>query len=345
MPSNGLILLGYARSAGSGDQPVPGLVTSRRDRGSQQVKKQKQQAQQDEERKVRQRQEVAAQYLKRKWKEEDDRKKKRKDKDKDSDDDRARRHHSDDDDDDKKTEIKSDRREVLPEPAEGKWVSQEDVKNRVLELAAQPREAPRPATGAGLAGPKEPERRGFLPVRQQEAVSMPMDPVVQQKRKKALASAFGLDDDDGEARRELELAARIKRQRVETRPPAGDAGTGLVDMRASLAAATPPAEKRPMDMYEQLRALAEWKRKCKGNRVPMPDFMVSSIGATAGLQHTVSGETSAPSSSRRHSRSRSAEQTGSRRFAEQRRSRSRKTSRRSRSRRGGKSRSRSRGKR
>lgn len=336
MPANGVILLGYARSAGSGDQPVAGLVTSRRDRGTQNKQKLKKQAEQEEDRKVRQRQEVAAQFLKRKWKEEDD-KRRRKAENKDKD---CENESDKDDSDEEQTASMGSGQQAEPKPAEGKWVSVEDAKNKVVrpEMHLPARDAPRRDSNSGLT---ETERKGPLPAPaapRQQAVSM--NPVLQQKRKKALASAFGLDDDEGESRRELELAARIKRQRVDTRGPP-----------TSVTAGTPPpaAEKRPMDMYEQLRKLAEWKRKCKGNRVPMPDDLVAAIGGTAGLQHTepqstlgTDGPTSASRRPVGQSRSRSRSGHGQRRFAEKQRSKSRKASRRSRSRRGAKSRSRDR---
>jgi len=329
MPANGVILLGYARSAGSGDQPVAGLVTSRRDRGALEKKKLIKAVAAEEDRKVRQRQEVAAQYLKRKWKEQDDKKKRR----------AERPGHRDDVDDVRKAPAaseSSDEEEATGAPqsqpavAEGKWVSKDDVNNRVT---VQAREHPRSDARASIAGAKEPERRGPLPGGPKPVT---MDPVVQQKRKKALASAFGLDDDDdGEARRELELAARIKRQRVGGGDPG--AGSGM------LSSAPPPAATKPaMDMYDQLRKLAEWKRKCKGNRIPMPDDLVAAIGATAGVQHSGQQQTlgtdpvtAARRRARSPSRSRSRSGGGNRRFAEKKRSRSRsrKASRRSRSRR------------
>lgn len=272
MPANGIILLGYARSAGSGDQPVPGTVTSRRDRGVQQKQKLKKQQEQEEERKVRQRQEVAAQYLKRKWKEEDD-KKKRKEKDGVVEEQTAPERNESDDEEEEPTI--STQRHVQSAPVGGQWVSLGGANNRILQSSSHAKETPRSAN-SGQAGSKEPERRGFLPAAPTQIVSM--NPAMQQKRKQALASAFSLDDDDdGEARRELELAAKIKRTRV---PAAGDSTT------IGMPAPPGPAPQQGVDMYDQLRKLAEWKRKCKGNRIPMPDDLVKTIGKTAGLAHT-----------------------------------------------------------
>lgn len=323
----GLILLGYARSAGSGDQAVPGVVTSRRDRGQQQRQKDKRTAAAEEDRKRRERQEVAAQYLKRKWKEQDDKRKRKADRGSDGSDDEpdARPRHASDDG----GAEEAVREEVPPEPEGGQWVSTEGNK-RVLSgpvdmLTIAPPQA------AGNSGHKEPERRGFLPGAPQ---GMSVNPAMQQKRKKALANAFGLDndDDDGEARRELELAARIKRQRVDTRP-------GELSMPGASSSMPSPA---PMSQFDQLRKLAEWKRKCKGNRVPMPDDLVAAIGGTAGLQHTQPQTTLGrdPVSAAREAQglvrpprqlSPSPPGGGSRQFAERRRSRSQKKKKRSRS--------------
>lgn len=324
MPVNGVILLGYARSAGSGDQAVPGVVTSRRDRGALKKQQEKKQQEQEEGRKTRQRQEIAAQYLKRKWKEQDE-KKKRKDRDGGaSPERRPTRQESDDDESEQRS----------PEPAEapeGKWVSKEDAYNlaRAAQADVSKRDAPRPLPITGL---KEPEQRGFLPHPPQKAAAavVTMDPVVQQKRKKALANAFGLDDDDGEAQRELELAARIKRQRLPPGPLSsqpGASGSGPTN-------AEPAASSRPTDMFEQLRQLAEWKRKCKGNRIPMPDSLVKAIGGTAGLQHSGEQQTLGRSPGDivgNRPRARSPSAGGSRRFVDKKKSRSRSRRRRSRS--------------
>jgi len=273
MPVNGVILLGYARSAGSGDQAVPGVVTSRRDRGVREKQKLRQAAEQEEERKKRERQEVAAQYLKRKWKE-DDEKRKRKSKKTDKEGEvvvekppTRQDSDSEDNEEEQKTQQKDD----------GKWVSKEDVVNRVHQekVVMQTNESARPGAHASGSGPQEPERRGFLP----GAPKIEMNPALQQQRKKALANAFGLDDDDdGEARRELELASRIKRQRVDVRGP-------MEGSSSTPATAAPAAAPSQMSQFDQLRKLAEWKRKCKGNRIPMPDDLVAAIGMTAGLQH------------------------------------------------------------
>eukprot|EP00929_Paragymnodinium_shiwhaense_P072317 TRINITY_DN36712_c0_g1_i3.p1 TRINITY_DN36712_c0_g1~~TRINITY_DN36712_c0_g1_i3.p1 ORF type:complete len:224 (+),score=51.87 TRINITY_DN36712_c0_g1_i3:77-748(+) len=70
----GLLELSYQRSAGSGDQPVPGLVTSRRDRG--QRDKQKEAAKKKvEDGKVEKERLRAAEILQRRWAEEDKRRK------------------------------------------------------------------------------------------------------------------------------------------------------------------------------------------------------------------------------------------------------------------------------
>jgi len=327
---NGLILLGYARSAGSGDQNVPGVVTSRRDRGQQQRQKDKVAAKHEEERLVRQRQEVAAQYLKKKWKEEDKKRKRRaRDGDVDDEDERPPR-KSYDDEDGEQAEDKEE--EAEPEADGGKWVSIADAKKRVLPGPIDMHTI-EPPQGHSNSGQKAPDRRGIL-----QQKTMAIDPATSQKRKAALANAFGMeDDDDGESRRELELAARMKRQRVDAR--LGDSLPGA----AASAAAAAPARGGGTDMFDQLRRLAEWKRKCKGNRIPMPDDLVKLIGQTAGLDHsqpqtTLGRDTNSSGPLRRPpSRSRSRSGGGSRSFAQQRRRSPSRKRRKSRSRSQGKS--------
>lgn len=276
-----MILLGYARSAGSGDQPVPGTVTSRRDRGQKQQLEKKRQAQQEEERKLRARQELAAQFLKKKWKEEEKKRKEGKDDNDESGDEAEPSAPAE-------NEKNPPRQVERPAQEGGKWVSKEEENLKFLQDNARSREAPRssmpPASVGSSIAP--------APVK--------IDSESQKNRKKALASAFGMDDDDDEARRELELASRVKRKQVDPRVPSGqDAGAALGSSPSAPSLGGPPTS---MDMYEQLRKLAEWKRACKGNRRPMPDDMVASIAATAGINQR---EEPQPSSSRRRSPSRS----------------------------------------
>lgn len=283
---NGVILLGYARSAGSGDQAVPGVVTSRRDRGQKQLQEKKKLAQQEEERKLRARQEQAAQFLKKKWKQEEKRRKKGTDRENDS-----------EDEADTRAPVESEGNPPAQVPVqEGKWVSKEEENLKFLQDNARPRELSRggmaPASASASAGVVGKE----APVK--------VDTESQKNRKKALANAFGMDDDEDEARRELELAARVKRQRVDSRGPPHDTGAAIGGAPAVGAPSLSGGGSNPMDMYEQLRKLAEWKRACKGNRRPMPDDMVAAIAATAGIQND-EPQQKPSSSSRRRSPSRS----------------------------------------
>lgn len=291
MARQGVILLGYARSAGSGDQPVQGTVTSRRDRGQQQRQKLLKQQQLEEERLVRQRQELAAQFLKKKWREQDTKRKEE----------RRPAHYDSEEEEGEirerpappKVEEAAEGRETHrsegPSLQEGKWVSVGGG------AACQQRE--QAAAGRATEAPKQVAITA-------KPTPAPDDPR-QRQRKNALANAFRVDEEDAEARRELELAAKIKKARVEAREARVTEQT-VVDTRPVPAAATaaPPAP-RPMDMYEQMKKLAEWKRSCKGNRRPMPDDMVKAIAQSSGLVEPDSKAASSASSSRRRSRSRS----------------------------------------
>mmetsp|Transcript_8288 Transcript_8288/g.22816 ORF Transcript_8288/g.22816 Transcript_8288/m.22816 type:complete len:343 (+) Transcript_8288:120-1148(+) len=70
---NGVISLSYARSAGTGDQPVPGTVTSRRNssRHERQAIQRKRQEEEERSRKQKEEQEQIAKILAHKWAEED----------------------------------------------------------------------------------------------------------------------------------------------------------------------------------------------------------------------------------------------------------------------------------
>jgi len=295
----GVIELSYARSAGTGDQLVPGTVTSRRDRGKAQRQKQLRLQQEEEKKVIKERQKAAAKILKRRWAEEDRQEKMRRTRladDEASDElhheeDAEETHRLDeqslieqhgaanqheleihgeeDDHQDRRSSPDHEHVDIPKDRGDSRW-SQVDRSHDKLSYYesrdAEQGNAPSDHMG-GLATSSSStrERRG---------------PRLASK----VAGAFGIEDDEAEARRELELAAQSKRVQAQRRSAEVLA---LADVRhtahSSSTAAKPSVS---MNAFEQLRKLAEWKRSCKGARRPMPEDMKDELAAVAECQGT-----------------------------------------------------------
>ncbi|CAK0814247.1 unnamed protein product [Prorocentrum cordatum] len=265
----------------------------------------KQQRQEEEEKAKRRQEEMqaAAKILAQKWAAEDSKKKSKKRSRSRS----RRRRRGDEDareDGGGREEGRGDggaRREASEEEREGGWVQMPRKEEPKLEPARSSpsrtfreqgppravgsrgggwasidepeREAPRPITGgaAGLAGGAPLAQRGAA------------GPAGSAARKERLARvfAFGDEEDDEEARRrEVELAEKSKKSKLsveaQSRPLSSSAA--MSGIRTPL----PDAGGGAVDMCSQLMKMAEWKRKCGGKRVPMPEDMKASVARAMG---------------------------------------------------------------
>eukprot|EP00747_Dinoflagellata_sp_TGD_P033620 gnl/TRDRNA2_/TRDRNA2_136742_c0_seq1.p1 gnl/TRDRNA2_/TRDRNA2_136742_c0~~gnl/TRDRNA2_/TRDRNA2_136742_c0_seq1.p1 ORF type:complete len:279 (+),score=68.97 gnl/TRDRNA2_/TRDRNA2_136742_c0_seq1:144-980(+) len=266
--SNGrsnILELSYARTSGTAGADVPGEVTSRRDRAALARRKALKQQQEDENKASKQRAEDTKKFLKDLWKQE----KKR------------RREEGDKGDEEQPPE---DEEEEEP----GGWVQVPDERPESPPRTAMRREEPRPLGGhmdRGLTQPKP------------AAPPKPVDAKTAARRA-ALRGAFGdIGDEEEDARQEMRRAEmeRIRRTEERTRrsaaasvgaAPTGDDDAGRRnfsenprDMSVRSAAAAASGSSDQADMYAIQKRLAEFKRSCKGKRVPMPEDIKADLAA------------------------------------------------------------------
>jgi len=266
MARNGIIELSYARSAGTGDQPVAGIITSRRNssRAERVQLQRRREVQEEDSRKQRLEQEAVARILTQKWEEEDRRK-------------RDKRRKKEDDDTD---EERLNKRRFKESGQEFDEADQDGMGDRQAE--------------------EKPERGEWISVGREDAGSDvgPADAFAEGQRasrggsqsRSAVPGVFGLSDSEEEAagmKREIERAAKTRRQRMslhaEAQLRATETSRGAADSRG------PPSDIRvnsargeAPDLCMQLMKVAEWKRSCGGKRLPMPEEMKLEVAKAMG---------------------------------------------------------------
>jgi len=280
MARNGIIELSYARSAGTGDQPVAGLITSRRNssRAERVQLHRRRELQEETSRKQRLEQEAVARILTQKWEEEDRRKrdKRRRKEDDNSDEDRLnkRRFKESSPALDEAEQDGAGERQAEDKPERGEWISigREDAGSDV---------GPVDATSADVL---QPSRGGSQPRRHAASSSKPAA-----RSRSAVPGVFGLSDSEDEAagmKREMERAAKTRRQRMNLHAEAQARATdsrGAGDSRGPSSNLPPPAVRgEAPDLCTQLMKVAEWKRSCGGKRLPMPEEMKLEVAKAMG---------------------------------------------------------------
>jgi len=281
MARNGIIELSYARSAGTGDQPVAGTITSRRNssRAERVQQMKKREIQEENSRKQRLEQEAVARILTQKWEEEDRRKrdKRRRKEDDESDDERLNKrrfkessHSLEEADQDDMGD-----RQAEEKPERGEWIS---VGREDAGSDAGPADA---ASAELLQAP-----RGDSQSRRHSASSS--KPTA--RSRSAVPGVFGLSDSEEEAagmKREMERAAKTRRQRMSLHAEAQQRATET--SRGAAGSRGPPSDIRvdtargeAPDLCTQLMKVAEWKRSCGGKRLPMPEEMKLEVAKAMG---------------------------------------------------------------
>merc|ERR1712129_371671 len=117
-------------------------------------------------------------------------------------------------------------------------------------------------------------------------------------KKVANVFGFGVDEEDEDAaRREMELAARTKRSKLGLHdnkalgdPRGGPRKDAGVEPSMPSAGAASSSGGRPMDMCQQLMAMAAWKRSCGGKRLPMPKELECDVAKAMGGPPLVASE-------------------------------------------------------
>lgn len=290
MARNGIIELSYARSAGTGDQPVAGIITSRRNssRAERVQLQRRREVQEEDSRKQRLEQEAVARILTQKWEEEDRRKrdKRRKKEDDDTDEERLnkRRFKESGQEFDEADQDGMGDRQAEEKPERGEWISvgREDAGSDV---------GPADAFAEGQRA----SRGGSQSRRHSASSSKPTS-----RSRSAVPGVFGLSDSEEEAagmKREIERAAKTRRQRMslhaEAQLRATETSRGAADSRGppsdirvnSVRASSWVGEKargEAPDLCMQLMKVAEWKRSCGGKRLPMPEEMKLEVAKAMG---------------------------------------------------------------
>eukprot|EP00927_Polykrikos_kofoidii_P079836 TRINITY_DN76673_c0_g1_i1.p1 TRINITY_DN76673_c0_g1~~TRINITY_DN76673_c0_g1_i1.p1 ORF type:complete len:330 (-),score=81.96 TRINITY_DN76673_c0_g1_i1:241-1230(-) len=317
----GILELSYARSAGSGDQPVVGLVTSRRDRGKQQRFKELQ-LQREEQDRLEKERTRAAKLMRRRWQEEDKEKRrvKKGEEEKEKDKERDEEKHGlsrDEGQLQRSTEVDDalQERDVVPRSRgdEGRgrvavprsrtrsrpraggsdfsgWQQaalEEEVLQQMRVHDAQ--SEPRGSSGSSSSGWVSLDRGG-APNPAGTSATAPAASVAQEQSrpigksgKSSTKAVFGFGiDDEEDGRRELELLAEKQRMRAQ-KHTSDTLALGDERNNASIAA---PSQTAPvkLDAYQQLKKLADWKRSCAGERRPMPKEMMDDLYKVAERQ-------------------------------------------------------------
>lgn len=283
MARNGIIELSYARSAGTGDQPVAGTITSRRNssRAERVQQMKKREIQEENSRKQRLEQEAVARILTQKWEEEDRRKrdKRRRKEDDDSDDDRLNKRRFKESEHSLEEADQDDMGDGQAEekPERGEWISvgREDAGSDAGPVDAS-------------AEVQQASRGGSQSRRHAASSSKPTA-----RSRSAVPGVFGLSDSEEEAagmKREMERAAKTRRQRMslhaEAQQRATETSRGAAGSRGppSVASAVDSGQARgeAPDLCTQLMKVAEWKRSCGGKRLPMPEEMKLEVAKAMG---------------------------------------------------------------
>jgi len=281
MARNGIIELSYARSAGTGDQPIAGTVTSRRagSRAERVHMQRRRELQEETSRKQRLEQEAVARILTQKWEEEDRRKrdKRKKKEDDDSEDERLNKRRFKESGhmlDEEADQDDTGDRQGEDKPERGEWISvgREDAGSDAV-------------AGDASAEVQQASRRGSQSRRHSASSSKPAS-----RSRSAVPGVFGLSDSEEEAagmKREMERAAKTRRQRMnlhaEAQARSTEGSRGAADSRGpSVDIRAPTARPEAPDLCTQLMKVAEWKRSCGGKRLPMPEEMKMEVAKAMG---------------------------------------------------------------
>jgi len=304
MPINGIILESYARSAGTGDQPVIGTVTSRRNssRHERQALLRKRQEEDEKMRKLKEEQDQIAKILAHKWAEEDRKRTEKSEGTRRRRDDRSRSRE--------RRRPRAREESVEPEPAPppeeeeeaaprvGGWISiDRGADKEEKQVQQQQLEVARPKASTMAVSSSSKARRftegsfGGSVAFTAEGRSVDVKAETANKaHSKKVANVFGFgveeEEDDDVARREMELAARSKRAKLSLHDnkalgaSGGSRREASEDPMPSAGGAAPG--KRPTDMCQQLMAMAAWKRSCGGKRLPMPKGLEADVSKAMG---------------------------------------------------------------
>lgn len=306
---HGVIELSYARSAGTGNAPVPAEVTSRRTstRSERVAVQKKKEVEAERQRKLTKEQEEAGRLLAQMWAQQD-REDKRKSKR------RKRSHSRDEDDRDRRPRRRenSSKRD-MPRDAEEErdQVNDDDgietnardkvhgVFRGVKESAQQPAGMhwnEEPAAQEQAAAQTIDTRQTQVPPQKDTGSERPSLQMPDRRSAAAPASmlghsgkvagVFALSDSDDErtnVRREMERASMNKRGALagarvapqeQRAPGSSSSSTGTTAARSFV--------DHNASVLDVQMKLAKWKRECKGKRVPMPKDLEDEVARVMG---------------------------------------------------------------
>lgn len=271
----GLILESYARSAGTGNQPIEGEVTSRRTSSWHERQKvlQKKKEAEEAEKEKRKEQERFAKLLASKWAEEDRKPKEKK---------RKRR-----------SEEREERdRDRKGSSSRGVYEEEQPERGYAEEITNREEEKPEKIGGWSTV-----ERPGATLMAEKELKDISRNASSSRaaaKAKPKVQGIFGLSDSDEEKPKKEALAKkkrqsfdprdRGKKSRSRSRRRSRSRSRSRSGGRPSSTGGKPSlSAASSIDASSSLQMkLAKWKRDCKGKRVPMPKELEDEIAKMMG---------------------------------------------------------------
>lgn len=192
---------------------------------------------------------------------------------------RERRRDSRDDrrdrDDDRERQPPSSSSQANPEPQAGSW---EEVEEYVDEDQAR-RVRLRSAFQSD-----EPDEEAVA--KKQMAIATKQKRKDEEKaRKTKLKGAFGLDDeDDDESKRDMEYAAAAAAKRAATKRQSLVQAVGSSSAPSQAQGGGGGGQSaEPMDMYQALKKIADFKRSCNGAARPIPPELKAMVMSVRGM--------------------------------------------------------------
>jgi len=102
-------------------------------------------------------------------------------------------------------------------------------------------------------------------------------------RKSKLQGAFGLDEDEDEGRRDLEYAAAAAAKRAASKRQTLVQTVSSTSVPSQQGGGGGGQAVEPMDMYQALKKIADFKRSCNGAARPIPDELKAMVMSVRGM--------------------------------------------------------------